>query len=528
MGNTTAAGGNKRKREPVDAPPPSYVARAGQAMTLVPPDLRLRLVVPPDTLSRSGSVFGAVPMDEEGFEVRTLWTPANHHAILDTEPTLHMLRAIVSHAAILIATVELRSSASASLPAVLKIRTPRKCAHAEAKTLRTIYLDPVAGPLLPEIYAFVRILLPTGHSLDGILMQRLDLAANALLYPGPSTRITDRVRHLGSLYVTSFIAPASSSEGSRGMPLDPPPTDQSDPVDALRTAVAVACLRALQAFHDAGWVHADTHLGNFLLDSKRWTIVLIDFERTFRSEMPIQTMLDVQELFGHLSSALTAAPYFNEWDLCGALPIATRLHPLLDGSFCSASSTADPHVALMCSLLPVCDCFVEESLAARINGCPLCRSDVNRRIVRHYQEQRAEFPLAMYAVGFARLHGIVCKTRDLVATQLALVPPALTNLIPLVVIPGTDDEAAREQRRLLLVRFKNEEEQAAVREFLISILFQGALCPRAAQKTRGLLGALEQLRFDHLDELRDMLPTNVSSVDRDPPEGDHPPEVLLQ
>jgi aminoglycoside phosphotransferase (APT) family kinase protein len=35
----------------------------------------------------------------------------------------------------------------------------------------------------------------------------------------------------------------------------------------------------LQRMHAAGWVHGDTHLGNFMLDANTWRVVAIDVVR---------------------------------------------------------------------------------------------------------------------------------------------------------------------------------------------------------------------------------------------------------
>jgi tRNA A-37 threonylcarbamoyl transferase component Bud32 len=47
----------------------------------------------------------------------------------------------------------------------------------------------------------------------------------------------------------------------------------------LQTAVIAACIELLQRMHAAGWVHGDTHLGNFMLDANTWRVVAIDVVR---------------------------------------------------------------------------------------------------------------------------------------------------------------------------------------------------------------------------------------------------------
>jgi hypothetical protein len=168
----------------------------------------------------------------------------------------------------------------------------------------------------------------------------------------------------------------------------------------LHTAVAAACLEALQRLHRAGWVHGDTHLGNFLLDVGSWRVYLIDFERAFPCSLQRQAFLDVQELFGHMSGALVSYPYTHSWDMTEILPIVTRLHPAL--------STATPHYPdpqafrllapsplpeahtrseqrrRLFHLLPVCTCFVHSDRRQRLEGCEFCTSHFNRLNIQYY------------------------------------------------------------------------------------------------------------------------------------------------
>lgn len=60
----------------------------------------------------------------------------------------------------------------------------------------------------------------------------------------------------------------------------------------VQLSLCLAVLRLLQALHQAGWVHGDSHLGNFVYTDGR--LYAIDFERSFRSADPVQHLLDVQ------------------------------------------------------------------------------------------------------------------------------------------------------------------------------------------------------------------------------------------
>ena len=93
-----------------------------------------------------------------------------------------------------------------------------------------------------------------------------------------------------------------NNAANRGVPV------RFAPGRTLQTAAIGACMDLLQRMHAAGWVHGDTHLGNFMLDSTTWRIVAIDVERAFESRCPRQHLLDLQELFGHASGLLVARP----------------------------------------------------------------------------------------------------------------------------------------------------------------------------------------------------------------------------
>ena len=165
---------------------------------------------------------------------------------------------------------------------------------------------------------------------------------------------------------------------------------------SLQTAVIAACMQLLQRMHAAGWVHGDTHLGNFMLDSDRWRVLAIDVERSFRSDCPRQHLIDMQELFGHASGLLVAQPCTNQWDMRDVLGVLVLLHPAV-----TQQKTAAARSSRKCSskrhkiqsandeddvlrLLPVCICFASDSEQERLDGCQKCNTPFFKDASAHY------------------------------------------------------------------------------------------------------------------------------------------------
>lgn len=81
----------------------------------------------------------------------------------------------------------------------------------------------------------------------------------------------------------------------------------------VQLSLCLTVLRLLRALHQAGWVHGDSHLGNFVYADGR--LYAIDFERSFGSLDPLQHFLDIQEAFGHMSAILVHPERMYEWDM---------------------------------------------------------------------------------------------------------------------------------------------------------------------------------------------------------------------
>lgn len=83
---------------------------------------------------------------------------------------------------------------------------------------------------------------------------------------------------------------------------------------SIHLSLSVAVLQLLRLLHAEGWVHGDSHLGNFIYcDDGR--MYAIDFERSFRTRDTVQHLLDIQEAFGHISGIMINIHNQNEWDM---------------------------------------------------------------------------------------------------------------------------------------------------------------------------------------------------------------------
>jgi hypothetical protein len=276
----------------------------------------------------------------------------------------------------------------------------------EYASTRALLAKPDTASLLPQFHAFFTLRPPgTRRLFYGMCMDLMTHSANALLYPARSVSARKEVARVEALFV------AAVEEAERHAAATPPLSLKGTAVRLertasplhgidLQTAVAAACLEALQRLHRAGWVHGDTHLGNFMLDVSSWRVHLIDFERAFACTLPQQAFLDVQELFGHLSGALVSHPYVHSWDMTEILPIVTALHPALPSAtrhypdpraFRLLPPSPPPEATARSAqrrrlfhLLPVCTCFVHSDRLQRLEGCDFCNSHFNRLNAQYY------------------------------------------------------------------------------------------------------------------------------------------------
>ena len=314
----------------------------------------------------------------------------------------------------------------ATIPVVLKLRCPLQAIEDEMDRTRRMHAR--ASALMPTMHAFVQLKV-AGRTYGGICMQRLDYTATELLFPStflfrqPNMRETLLAQaarfhqHQKPLLLSNDDA---DEEEEGGVGVDPLPSfaaeDGEDEemeataanngrlVTHLQTAVMLACLRLLRRLHlEAGWCHGDSHLGNFLIDSRRWRVYVIDFERAFEcSSNRQQWFLDDQELFGHASGLLRTEPRWDGWELENTLPMYAQLHPESPWCRLLLNKKRKEEEEELLRLTPICTCFINNDLEERLGACDLCRSALNRANAERYYNNNTTPPLMLMPITHVR------------------------------------------------------------------------------------------------------------------------------
>ena len=218
-----------------------------------------------------------------------------------------------------------------------------------------------------------------------------------------------------------------ATPGSGGVPV-PFKSTQS-----LQLSVSLAALQLLRALHKEGWVHGDSHLGNFVYCDGN--VYAIDFERSFPSSDAIQHLLDIQELFGHISGILLDAQLHHQWDMLDiyglvfhrftlclymTFALATLMacitcmhnrHPLFAPRNPRARHQGTQR-RITLYMLPVCTCFTSPRQSIRIKGCSICTaSDFNRKSATYFAENGDKVLSDMEAWGLSKLRSSLQQTR---------------------------------------------------------------------------------------------------------------------
>ena len=218
---------------------------------------------------------------------------------------------------------------------------------------------------------------------------------------------------------TRFMAASLSpiQQHTHGMPL----LHNTPHKQSFEVALLTACCRLLLQLHQNGWVHGDTHLGNFLLCTRTWRVFLIDAERTFPSSDPVQYLMDVQELIGHATGLIVSLFDKQGWDMGDVWGVAAKMHP-----------TNSKHGCSLQNLLPVCTCFVQEETSARERGCCMCRSPLNEAQAALYMRENTAWLLETndrtYADFLYRIHECRLACRIEIQEFLSRLTPSLALL----------------------------------------------------------------------------------------------------
>jgi hypothetical protein len=244
-----------------------------------------------------------------------------------------------------------------------------------------------AAGIFPEMYALINVAMVNGDVWGGICMELMDLPLINLLFVNSSLKHSSKnARKLAELtsefaklpidtaaYIETINNNAAADRGVRVKKMEK---------RGLQTSLVVACLEVLHIMHKNNWVHGDSHLGNFVLDIKKWRVYAIDMERSFSSSDAVQQFLDIQELFGHASGLLVSFPSGDGWDMLDVWGVAAKLHPLLRPTSSKKHRLSETSVFHM---LPVCICFVSDDLEDRMQGCVCCGSKKNVQAAKYFQ-----------------------------------------------------------------------------------------------------------------------------------------------
>ena len=214
----------------------------------------------------------------------------------------------------------------------------------------------------------------------------------------------------------------TNGEDNKGFPVSFKSTQ------SVQLSLALAALKLLRLLHAQGWVHGDTHLGNFIyLDGR---VYLIDCERSFPCECPTQHLLDIQEAFGHISGILVHPYMQNDWDMRDIQALYFCRHPLFKGTPSSTSVVPQSQNKRKCLpsplqrrlgvsarrstlfMLPVCSCFTSPTQAIRLRGCALCAIPMNRQSAAIFAGRSDEILEDMENWGFNKMRTSLFQTRQ--------------------------------------------------------------------------------------------------------------------
>ena len=268
----------------------------------------------------------------------------------------------------------------------VKMRYPLAEHQKELDTYMTMMeKEGVYSAFVPILCAFEVVVLANGEeqTWGGLCMPFLDFTVCNIMSISPRPSAKTDMQRLSAAFLL------------RQPPNDNDERDDRDPTTAklmrqhgmpliggrggFEMAILAACFRLLYSVHAHGWVHGDTHMGNFMLDTTTWRVYLIDAERSFQSKDSVQYLLDAQELFGHATGLLISMHNHISWDMQDVWAVMSRMHPST-----TATQQQTPSLA---AFIPVCTCFVHDIRCHRIRGCSLCMSPVNSQQATRYAKE---------------------------------------------------------------------------------------------------------------------------------------------
>jgi hypothetical protein len=299
----------------------------------------------------------------------------------------------------------------------MKARTPYSSLKTESdKYMQMIDDHPLhnRGPasLFPKVYSLVKLPMPNNDVWGGMCMDLVEHSVISLLYPHAlaSEDAEENQRVLADLTSKFFKRPITSDVDMDEEELGGVFLKRVEKRN-LQTSLVAACMELLHRFHGFGWVHGDSHLGNFVLNSKTWRVYAIDLERSFKINgegCEVQQLLDIQELVGHASGAIVSYPNGQSWDLHNILGVAVKLNPLLRRK----KHLMDIMVNGVFHLLPVCSCFAYETKEEKMPGCLCCNSAKNNTVAKMFKEKGLDFVDDFLKMSLKALRIYVKAARD--------------------------------------------------------------------------------------------------------------------
>ncbi len=238
-----------------------------------------------------------------------------------------------------------------------------------------------AADLFLKVYFFCEVIMPDNRAWKGYCMREAKYSVRDILTPPSSDPVSGALAQRKILQdllkdKESVLREDNSGEGG-GMKV----FFQQD--QSIQLSIAIAALHLMHKLHSKyGWIHGDSHMGNFMYMNKR--VYAIDFERSFASDDPVQHLLDLQEFFGHFSGILLNPLRVHEWDMRDIFGLYYYRHPLLTRGSVSTSSNFSRRDTMY--LLPICTCFTCPTAELRNKGCQFCKSPLNTQSAKYMAE----------------------------------------------------------------------------------------------------------------------------------------------
>ena len=317
---------------------------------------------------------------EEGHDIEL-----EEKAIMSRQGELIIVKAYI------IMTIE-KAHKVVKVPICIKMRAPLSAHNKELDTYHAMTKHGgVSRAFAPILCAFEFKMMDTGVMWGGFCMPYIEHTLCSIMSVSPKPSAAIDMNRLAMRFAESQEQTQNNDNKSdeedeqhhsttttmmlrgHGVPL-------RDGSSSFEMALLSACFRLLMMLHRSGWVHGDTHLGNFMLDTVSWRVCLIDSERSFRSTEPTQYLLDTQETFGHATGLLLAMTERSSWDMSDIWGVMVQMHPAV----CSTGPA-------LCNFMPVCTCFVYDDQEERERGCRMCSSRFNKKQALMYMKMGPEW-----------------------------------------------------------------------------------------------------------------------------------------